>query len=247
MNYKYIKLEKNDEFTTVIFNRVESLNSLNTTMLLEIEDAISKENIKESKCLVFRSASEKSFIAGADINEMVNFSKDNASKFSALGKSVFNHIEQLPIPTIALIDGYTLGGGLELALACDIRVCSSKSKFGLPEVTLGIFPGFDGIKRLERIIGESNAKYLVYSGSILDAKTANSLGLINFYFDKEDFSTKSSDIIKNIVKNPKQSLNKIKFIFNERLKNNSFDDSNLFGECFETDIQTNMMNNFLKK
>ena len=187
MENKNIDVSYDGDCVSIVLNRVESLNALNTEMLNELYDTVLKIDTKSTKCLIIKSNSKKAFVVGADIKEMLNLSKVDATAFSSLGKKVFNSIEHLPIPTIALINGYALGGGLELALACDIRISSTTAKFGLPEIGLGIFPGFDGIKRLKNIIGESKAKKLVYSGSIIGSDVAFSIGLIDYLFDINSF------------------------------------------------------------
>ena len=247
MEFNYIKFSIINKCGYITLNNPKTLNALTSGFLQEIYNVIIGLYDSEIKCLVINSSSEKAFVAGADISEMVAFTSSQAVEYSQFGKKVFDAIENLPVPTISLISGYALGGGCELSLACDIRLASKKSKFGFPEVGLGIFPGFDGIRRLKRIINESQAKLLTLTGKIIDSDYAVSIGLIDSLFDDDVFDKETKLIIDCIINQPKQSLCNIKKVFRLLDVNSSFDDSNLFGECFETEEQVVRMNRFLKR
>lgn len=183
MNFNHMILDIRRQLAVIILNRPEVLNALNHDLVTEIQAAV--ESIRkqpEIRALVI-TGSEKNFAAGADISNMVDFTPDEARAFSF--KDCFNQVALLEIPTIAAIDGFALGGGLELALACDIRLCSPQAKLGFPEIKLGIFPGAGGTQRLPRAIGISRAKEMIYTGDIMDASTAVQIGLCSRIVENE--------------------------------------------------------------
>lgn len=181
--YQNIKLENHENGVWWLkLNRPEALNALNTNLLNEMADAfrqISEIKFEDAKVLVITGAGEKSFVAGADIKEMTNMNEDQALQFAKRGQSIFHEINLLKIPVIAAVNGFALGGGLELALACDFIVASENAKFGLPEVSLGLIPGFGGTVRLTRAVGIRKAREMIFSGEMINATQALNMGLVN--------------------------------------------------------------------
>jgi enoyl-CoA hydratase len=183
MAYQNLILEREGRLAILYINRPKALNALNTDTLKEIKQAIAQ--IKEDtgiEALIITGSGDKAFVAGADIVNMQPFSAAQGRAFGMLGGEVFRMIENLEKPVIAAINGFALGGGCELAMACDIRLASDNAKFGQPEVGLGITPGFGGTQRMPRLIGEGRAKELIYSANIIDAQEAYRIGLVNHVY-----------------------------------------------------------------
>lgn len=184
--YKTIILEqKENGLWLLTINRPESLNALNSTVLNEMAEAlrqIGELGFQDARVLVITGAGPKAFVAGADIKEISELSAEQAEAFAARGQSIFHELTLLKIPVIAAVNGFALGGGCELALGCDFIYASEDAKFGLPEVTLGLIPGFGGTVRLARAIGQRRARELTYTGNLISAKEAQTLGLVNQVF-----------------------------------------------------------------
>ncbi|MFZ5471785.1 MAG: enoyl-CoA hydratase-related protein [Myxococcota bacterium] len=178
MGLEFVKLEMEGAIATLTIDRPKALNALNSQTLREVEQAL-KEASSDAKlrALIVTGAGEKAFVAGADISEMAGYSPAQALEFSATGHRVLGALEALSIPTIAAVNGFALGGGCELALACDLLYVSEKAKLGLPEVSLGVIPGFGGTQRLTRRVGRARAKELIFTGDMLDAQKAKAIGL----------------------------------------------------------------------
>lgn len=181
--YQNIKLESQaNGIWTLTMNRPESLNALNTVLMNEMADAIrqlSEMHFDDAKGLIITGAGEKAFVAGADIKEMMEFNEDQAMQFAKRGQSIFHELNLLKVPVVAAVNGFALGGGLELALACDFIYASENAKFGLPEVSLGLIPGFGGTVRLTRAVGVRRASELTFSGEMINAQQALQMGLVN--------------------------------------------------------------------
>lgn len=181
--YQNIKLEsKENAIWLLTLNRPEALNALNANLLNELADAfrqISEMSFEDVRALIITGAGEKSFVAGADIKEMTNMNEDQAVQFAKRGQSIFHEMNLLKIPVVAAVNGFALGGGLELALACDFIVASENAKFGLPEVSLGLIPGFGGTVRLTRAIGIRRAREMTFSGEVITSEQALRIGLVN--------------------------------------------------------------------
>ena len=175
---KHLKFEQTGHVGVLTFNKPASLNALDTDTLLELEEFLTDLPDEKLRVLILTGAG-KAFIAGADIKEMKDMTPQHAKDFSDLGNAVMDTIENFPIPVIAAVNGFALGGGLELALSADYIYASSKAKFGLPEVTLGLIPGFGGTRRLTRRIGGAKAKEMVFTGKMIRAEEALNMGLIN--------------------------------------------------------------------
>ncbi len=199
--FETLKLEISNSIGILTINRAESLNALNAQVLTELSIAlteISQLNYSEIKVLILTGAGEKAFVAGADIKEIHQLKMDSAEKFAERGQAVFRQLEKLSIPVIAAVNGFALGGGLELALACDFIYASENAKFGLPEVTLGLIPGFGGTIRLARALNLPRAKEMIYSGSMISAEEAFVLGLVNKVCSKTELLSSAQTTAENI-------------------------------------------------
>lgn len=182
MNYQTLKLENHGKVWVMTINRPEALNALNSKVIEEMASVIellAKKDFSECAALILTGHGEKSFVAGGDIKEMSTLTATQALKFAETGHQLLNGFENLKIPVIAAVNGFALGGGCELALACDFIYASDNAKFALPEVTLGLMPGFGGTVRLSRVIGQNRAKELTYTGEMITAAEAYRLGLVN--------------------------------------------------------------------
>jgi len=183
MEYKNIIFEVKNAIALITFNRPEVLNALNDELLKELSDALDKiVEDKNIRALILTGAGEKSFVAGADIKEIANFDPLDAKVFAQNGHLVINKFQKLPIPVIAAVNGFALGGGCEIALACDFIYASEKAMFGLPEVNLGLIPGMGGTQRLSRLTGKNMAKELIFTGKIISAARAMEIGIVNMVF-----------------------------------------------------------------
>ena len=167
--YEHLKIEERGAVAVMTISAPKSLNALNSTILKEMDDFISHFDCNKFRCLIVTGDGEKSFVAGADISEMATLNVPQGQTFGSRGAAVFRKIEKLPVPVIAAVNGFALGGGCELAMACDIRICSDNARFGQPEVGLGIIPGFSGTVRLARLVGMGMAKQLIYTGKNIKA------------------------------------------------------------------------------
>ena len=176
---EYITYEAEGQIGIITINRPKALNALNSTVLEELDKTLDGVDLESIRCLILTGAGEKSFVAGADIGEMSSLTKAEGEAFGKKGNDVFRKIETFPIPVIAAVNGFALGGGCELALACDLRCASMAARFAVPEVTLGTICGAGGTQRLPRLIGETRAKQLIFTGQTISAQTALEWGLIN--------------------------------------------------------------------
>lgn len=247
--YKNIILNIDEGLATITMNRPKALNALNTEIINELDNAITKVESASVKLLVIKGEG-KAFVAGADISEMATLNEEEASVYGELGQKLFRRIEKLTIPTIAAINGYALGGGCELALSCDIRIASEKAKLGQPEVGLGITPGFSGTQRLPRIVGIAKAKELIFTGKVIDAKEALSIGLVNKLVSLDEFDNEISKMTSSIMKNSLIAVKYSKQAIDEGM-NNDIDtgieiESKLFAKCFSHEDQKEGMNAFLE-
>jgi len=213
MDYKNILFDVENAIAVLQINRPKALNALNNDVLVEMKDAITKiENDASIRVLVITGAKDtpaegkrpmpSSFVAGADIVMMSTIpleDKETPKDFAETGQKVMQQLENLPIPVIAAVDGFALGGGSELALACDIIYASERAIFGLPEVTLGLIPGFGGTQRLPRLVGRNLAKELIYTGDKIDANHAKEIGLVNSVFSSDELMGKAMGLAKRII------------------------------------------------
>ena len=194
MEYSNIVVQVKEGIATITFNRPEVLNALNEKALKEFSNALDEIHANEDiRVLILTGAGEKSFIAGADIKQFLPFTALKAKSFCEMGLSLMNKLQALPIPVIAAVNGFALGGGCEVAMACDFIYASENAMFGLPEITLGIIPGFGGTQRLPRLVGESMAKELIFTGQMIPAQEAKNMGLANKVCSQEQLM---DDVIK---------------------------------------------------
>jgi len=216
MTYKNILFEINDNIATVTINRPKSLNALNSEVLNEIfiavESIASNENLR---VLILTGSGEKAFVAGADISELAELNTLEAKFFVANGHKTMAALQNLSIPVIAAVNGFALGGGLELALSCDFIYASENSKFGLPEITLGLIPGFGGTQRLSRIIGKNMAKEMIFTGKMISAEEASQMGFVNIVVPADELIETVTKTAQGIAAKGKVSLNLAKQTINQ--------------------------------
>lgn len=211
MPYEMIELTQKDEIALITINRPKALNALNRKVLEELGDALTRfEQDKASKVCVITGAGEKAFVAGADIAEMADLTPLEAERFCRVGQEVFLKIEAIEKPVLAAVNGFALGGGTELVLACDLVYASEKARFGQPEINLGIIPGFGGTQRLPKVIGVRRAKEWIYSGDMVDAKTAMAFGLVNAIFPAEKLMDEVEAVAKKLASKPPFALGQAK-------------------------------------
>ena len=201
MNYKNIKYEEKDNVAFVTVDRPEAMNALNGEVIDELYNAFSKINGSENIRVAIITGAGKSFIAGADIKELLEVKAVKGRDVAEKGQALMNLIENNSKPIIAAINGYALGGGNELAMACDIRIASEKARFGQPETGLGIIPGYGGTQRLPRIVGVSTAKKLIYTGAVIKASEAKEIGLVDEVTEADGLMARADELAQAIAKN----------------------------------------------
>ena len=203
MNYNNILLQNQNNIATITINRPKKLNALNIETIQELHEAFRVANAdKNTKVIILTGSGEKAFVAGADISEFANFSNEEGSRLAAKGQDlVFNLIENLSTPVIAAINGFALGGGLELAMAAHFRIASDNAKMGLPEVSLGVIPGYGGTQRLPQLIGKGRAMELIMTAGMIDANTALNYGLVNHVTTQEELLPLCEKIAGKIMRN----------------------------------------------
>lgn len=250
MEYNYIKTDRRERVGIITIAAPKSLNALNSTILQEIDAAIDALPA-ELRALIITGEGEKSFVAGADISEMAELDEAAGAAFGKRGASVFRKIETLPIPVIAAINGFALGGGCELALSCDIRLCSSNARFGQPEVGLGIIPGFSGTYRLAKIVGMGMAKQLIFTGKAIKADEALRIGLVNAVDEPADLLPHAMALAESICANAPLAVAAAKQCINEEYDLPADQaiayETRHFAHCFATQDQKSGMQAFLHK
>lgn len=218
MAYENIIFEVAQGIATITFNRPNALNALNGKLLDEFSAALDAIAPDEAiRVLILTGAGEKSFVAGADINELAAFDTLQAKLFSRKGQTIIGRLQELAIPVIAAVNGYALGGGSEMALACDFVYASENAMFGLPEITLGIIPGFGGTQRLPRLIGSSRAKEMIFTGRMIPAAEAEKIGLVNRVMPRETLMEETLKTAGAIAAKGKVSLRAAKQAINSGL------------------------------
>ncbi len=260
----YILYEQKGQYAILTINREKALNALNSQVLEELDAALDAVNLDEVRCLILTGAGQKSFVAGADIGEMSTLTKAEGEAFGKKGNDVFRKLETFPIPVIAAINGFALGGGCEISMSCDIRICSDNAVFGQPEVGLGITPGFGGTQRLARLVGAGMAKQMIYTARNIKAPEAYRIGLVNEVYsaevDAEGNVVKTAQEVllpaaekmaAGIAKNAPIAVRNCKKAINEGLDADMDAavaiEEKLFGDCFETEDQKYGMAFFLDK
>ena len=247
----YIQIMEEEHVATLTINRPKALNALNSEVLAELDAAIDALDLSEVRCLIITGAGEKSFVAGADIGEMSSLSKAEGEAFGRKGNDVFRKIETLPVPVIAAVNGFALGGGNELAMSCDIRICSENAVFGQPETGLGITPGFGGTQRLARLVSPGYAKQLLYTAKNIKADEALRIGLVNAVYPVGELMPAAKKMAGAIAANAPVAVRACKAAVNEGLEmpmDQALElEERLFGSCFETADQIEGMRAFLAK
>ncbi len=252
MEFKLLLLETKDGIATLTVNRPESLNALNSSVLAELECALTQLELDAAvKAVIITGAGEKAFVAGADIKEMAEMSSFAAHAFMRTGQRVMLSIEKMKKPVIAAVNGFALGGGLELALACDFIYASEKAKLGLPEVGLGIMPGFGGTQNLSRLIGPNKAKELIFSGKMITAQKALAWGIVNEVFAPEALMEKTMETAREIAAKGTLGVRYAKDSVTSGLnmaKEDGFRyEASLLGVLFSTEDQREGMSAFIDK
>ena len=249
--YQYLKIEENDKVCLMTISAPKSLNALNSAILAEMGDFLDHFDSGRYRCLIITGDGEKSFVAGADISEMATLGILQGQTFGAKGAAVLRKVETLDVPVIAAVNGFALGGGCELAMACDIRICSENAKFGQPEVGLGIIPGFSGTVRLARLVGMGMAKQLIYTGRAIKANEALRIGLVNEVVPQAELMTRALELAGQIAANAPLAVKAAKKCINAEWDMEADEaimyESGAFGRCFATEDQKNGMKAFLEK
>ena len=248
--FKFLNLSNDGHICTIQINNPKALNALNSRILHEFNRALTVvENDKNNRVLIITGV-DKSFVAGADISEMVNLDETAGKAFGEFGSEIFRRIELLHIPVIASINGFALGGGCELALCCDIRIASENAKFGQPEVGLGITPGFSATQRLPRLVGLGKAKELIYTASIINADEALRIGLVNKVCTPETLEEETLKMAQKIASQAPIAVQYAKKAINEGMDKDIEAgiaiEVELFGHCFTKEDKKNGMQDFLK-
>jgi enoyl-CoA hydratase len=250
MEFKNLKVELKGPVAVVTLNR-PPMNALSTEMLKEIKRAFHELKANKEAKVVVVTGEGKAFVAGADIAEMKDMDALQGREYGALGQNVFAHIEKLPQPVIAAVNGFALGGGCELAMACDLRIASEKAKFGQPEVNLGVTPGFGGTQRLPRLVGRGKAKELVFTGDMIDAAEAHRIGLVNRVVKPEELMAEAMKLAELIASRGQIAVRLAKKAVNSgievNLKSGCDIEAEIFGVCFSTADQKEGMAAFLEK
>ena len=248
----HVLLEKKDHIAISTINRPKALNALNSEVLTDLNELVDLvEADSDIYALILTGSGEKAFVAGADIGEMSTLTKEGGEAFGKKGNDVFRRLETLPIPTIAAVNGYALGGGCELSMACDIRLCADTAVFGQPEAGLGITPGFGGTQRLARLIGPGMAKQLIYTARNINAEEALRVGLVNAIYPASELMAAAEKLASTIAANAPIAVRACKKAINEGLEAPIDEalviEEKLFGSCFETADQKEGMGAFLER
>ena len=247
----YILYEQKGQTGIITINREKALNALNSQVLDELNTTLDAVNLDEVRCLILTGAGTKSFVAGADIGEMSTLTKAEGEAFGKKGNDVFRKIETFPIPVIAAVNGFALGGGCEISMSCDIRICSDNAVFGQPEAGLGITPGFGGTQRLARLVGAGMAKQMIYTARNIKADEAYRIGLVNAVYTQEELLPAAEKMAAGIAKNAPIAIRNCKKAINEGLDLDMDAavalEEKLFGDCFESEDQKYGMAFFLDK
>ena len=261
---EYILYEVNGAVGTITINREKALNALNSQVLDELNATLDAVDLDTVRCLILTGAGEKSFVAGADIGEMSTLTKAEGEAFGKKGNDVFRKLETFPIPVIAAVNGFALGGGCEISMSCDIRICSDNAVFGQPEVGLGITPGFGGTQRLARLVSPGMAKQMIYTARNIKAAEAYRIGLVNQVVSaevneagevtvsaKDALMAAANKMAAGIAQQAPIAVRNCKKAINEGLQVDMDQaiviEEKLFGDCFETEDQKAGMGNFLEK
>jgi enoyl-CoA hydratase len=252
MSYQNILSKTKDGIAYITINRPNKLNALNKDTIQELHDAFKSSNKdKETKVIIITGSGEKAFVAGADISEFADFDVENGGKLAAKGQQLlFDFVENLSTPVIAAVNGFALGGGLELAMACHFRIASDNAKMGLPEVSLGVIPGYGGTQRLPQLVGKGRAMEMVMTAGMIDANTAKDYGLVNHVTTFEDLLPLCEKIAGKIMRNSPVAIKAAIKAINANYKDgvDGFkEEIKQFGKCFGTEDFVEGTTAFLEK
>ncbi len=250
MNYENILIEKEDKLAIITINRPQSLNALNAQTIKELGEAFNELDTDNScRVIIITGSGEKSFVAGADIKEFSDFGQAQSEELARNGQNIlFNRIENMSKPVIAAVNGFALGGGLELAMACHIRYASENAKLGLPEVTLGLIPGYGGTQRLPKLVGKGLANELIFSAKMISGERAKEIGLVNEVYSLEELLPKTKELAATIAKNSPMAIAKAIKAVNLSDTDKGFDtEIQFFGELFAMDDKAEGVGAFLEK
>ncbi len=250
--YQNILVEKTTSIAKIVINRPHKLNALNILTIKELHLCLKKLKDDDSiKVILLTGSGEKAFVAGADILEFAHFSQEQGMQLSERGQELlFDFIEQFPKPVIAVINGFALGGGLELAMACHVRIASENAKMGLPEVSLGIIPGYGGTQRLPQLIGKGRAMEMILSAKMISAEKALEYSLVNHVTSLEELMPLAEKIAQQLLRNSPQAMSKAILAINAGFqpnKNGFETEIEAFGHCFGTDDFIEGTSAFLEK
>ncbi len=247
----FVTLEKQGHVGVVTMNRPEALNALNDQVLRDLDAVLTQAEEDAELYVLVVTGAGRSFVAGADIGQMSGFSAVEGKAFGVYGNQVFAELENLSKPTIAAVNGFALGGGCELAMACDIRLASEKAKFGQPETGLGITPGFGGTQRLPRIVGASRAMELILTAKTISAAQAREIGLVSEVYPPEELMDRALELANAIAANAQVAVRQSKAAIRRGLQTDMATgaafESEAFGLCFSTQDQKDAMNAFVNK
>ena len=249
--YKNLKVEISEGVALITINRPAAMNALNSLFFSEFNDLLNSIGKDDTIRILVITGEGKAFVAGADIAEMANMNFDQACCFSQLGQKTFLRLEKLEIPVIAAVNGFALGGGFELAMACDFRIASSAAKFGQPEVNLGLIPGYAGTQRLSRLAGMGNALYLILTGEMITAEDALHAGLVQKIFPPEILMEEVMKIARKMASNGSNAIRKAKEVIRKGreipLKEGSKMEAEAFSKLFDYPSTKEGMMAFLEK
>ena len=252
MTYENILVATNENIATITINRPSKLNALNVTTIQELHSAFENlESQHEIRAIILTGNGEKAFVAGADISEFANFSVEEGAQLAAQGQEIlFDFVENLKTPVIAAVNGFALGGGLELAMACHFRVASDNAKMGLPEVSLGVIPGYGGTQRLPQLVGKGRAMEIIMTAGMITAVDAYRSGLVNHVVPQLELLNFCNSIAQKIIRNSpvaiSQAINAINANFKDG-ENGYKIEIKAFGKCFETEDFKEGTTAFLEK
>ena len=247
----FVELEQRGNIGIVTMNRPEALNALNEQVLRDLDATLDAVEANDEILVVVLTGAGRSFVAGADIGQMKDFTSVQAKKFGAYGNGVFLKLENFSKPVIAAVNGFALGGGCELAMACDIRLASEKAKFGQPEVGLGITPGFGGTQRLPRLVGSANAMELILTAKVIKAEEAQRMGLVSHVYPAEELMDQAIALAQAIAANAQVAVRQSKAAIRHGLQTDMYTgaafEAEAFGLCFATEDQKDAMTAFVNK
>ena len=252
MTFENILITKENRIATITINRPSQLNALNKPTIQELHQAFTTlDEDNDTKVIIVTGSGEKAFVAGADIKEFASFNLSEGATLAAKGQELlFDLVQNLSTPVIAAINGFALGGGLELAMACHIRIASSNAKMGLPEVTLGLIPGYGGTQRLPQLVGKGRAMEMIMTANMITAEQALSYGLVNHVTEQADLLTLASTLASKIASNSSSAISRAIKSINANFRdgvNGFHEEIKYFGECFDTEDFKEGTTAFLEK